>query len=48
MEQMLDVEREFGGDTNYLGLLVKPDNVIVLGQRKVNDLERIGLAIIDY
>ena len=48
LEQMTDVEREFTSDTEYLHLWVKSSNVIVLGQRRKEYLDRIGLAIIDY
>jgi hypothetical protein len=48
LEQMTEVIREFNSDTKYLDLWVKQSNVIVLGQRKREDLVRTGLAIIDY
>ena len=47
LEHITEVEREFTVDEEYLGLFVKSDNVIVLGQRG-SDLQRTGLAIIDY
>ncbi len=48
LEQMIDVNREFTEDVDYLRLDEKPSNLIVLDQRKDKDLERVGLAIIDY
>ncbi len=48
LEEMSEVEREFTSDTEYLHLLVKPSNVIVLGQKRKEDKDRIGLVIIDY
>ena len=48
LEQMAEVEREFTSDAEYLHMWIKPSNVIVLGQRRKEDLDRIGLAIIDY
>lgn len=48
LEQMREVEREFYADRDYLRLQIIPENVIVLGHRTVKDLQRIGLAIIDY
>ena len=48
LEQLTEVEREFNSDTEYLHLWVKPSNVIVLGQRRREELVRTGLAIIDY
>lgn len=48
LDDMAEVQREFGVDTDYLGLSIKSDNVIVLDQRRIEDWPKIGLAIIDY
>lgn len=48
LEDITDFNKEFRDDTDYLHLDIKPSNVIVLGQRKTRDLEKMGLAIIDY
>jgi hypothetical protein len=47
-EQMREVVKEFDYDKEYLGLWLKPSNVIVLGQRKGEDLDKTALAIIDF
>lgn len=47
LEHIKEIQREFGIDINDLGLWVKSENVIILGQRGPN-LQRTGLAIIDY
>jgi len=48
LEQIMEVGREFYLDLDYLALPRKSDNVIVLGQGRGRNLERTGLAIIDY
>ncbi|MBI1936153.1 hypothetical protein HYS31_06955 [Candidatus Woesearchaeota archaeon] len=47
LEQIVDVEREFKDDWEYLQLWVKSENVIALG-RKENQSDKMGLVIVDY
>ena len=45
--QLLEVQREFNTDIDYLGFVIKYDNLIVVGQRNDTLPPRIGLAMID-
>ena len=48
LEQIAEVRRELLEDAENLNLWVKTDNVITVGQRESDGLQKITLAIIDY